>query len=410
MLFSCYYEWNAAYRNNAVIDSSVFDNIGNFTFSPVNRSIATAGASFTNANNINHVAIIPGKCFDLRIKVKDDLRQIYEQDFNLAVIKGNVTFARHYLNNNICLSGTPYEEAVIQVNTMSFRKRSYYMSVTILPCPPGFYHDKEDGVCKCDAETIKYAYTGITKCHTTTFQAVINPDYWAGFVGKKLLTAPCPLGFCKIVHTLPLSRSPEKLNKLMCVNHRKGILCGQCQSNFSIYYHSPKFTCGKSDYCSLGIVFYLFSEVLPLLFLFSVIIIFDIQLTVGVVNTLTLFAQLLNVLSVNGRGIIIFPPSLERVSDIYRVLYGIFNFDFFGIQHLSFCLWKGATVLDMLVVKYITIIIAIILVLLLVLWLHYCQCNKVCIVKKKVSSRDSVIHGLTAILIMSYSQCTKVSF
>ena len=409
-LLSCYFEWTASHENLSVltINSSIFENIGDFIFVPEHRSIATSGVHFINASNL--MGIIPGRCFQLGTKIEDELGHVYEQDFHLTVIQGNVSFARHYLNHNICLSGTPLEEAVIQVTTVDFQKRSHNINVTMSPCPPGFYHDVEERVCKCGAETTKHSYVGITQCYMTMFQAAIEPHYWGGYVNKKLLTATCPLGFCKNVQTLPISTSPEEINRVMCGDKRRGILCGQCENNLSVYYHSPRFTCGKSDNCSLGFLFYLFSEILPLLFLLTVIVFFDIQLTFGIANTLTLFAQLLNVISINGRGILVFPTSLERIADTYRVIYGLLNLDFFSIEPLSFCLWEGATVLDMLAVRYIAIVIAVIFVLLLVLFLRYCQCTKVCVVKKRVSSKNSVIHGLAAILILSYSQCTKVSF
>ena len=49
----------------------------------------------------------------------------------------------------------------------------------------------------------------------------------------------------------------------------------------------------------------------------------------------------------------------EFVRSIYQVIYGFFNLDFFSIEVLSFCLWRGATVLDIfseysfLVLKYV---------------------------------------------------------
>ena len=405
-LLPCYYEWNPVSSETPVINSSLFENIGNFTFSSEHGAIATAGAKFNGSSHVPPV--IPGKCFQYIIKAEDELGDVYEQDFNLAVIKGDINFDRHYLSKNICLSGNPEQEGVIQVSTMGFRKRSYYLDVNMTSCPPGFYFDADDKVCKCGAETVQHSYTGIERCSMTTFQAVINPSYWAGYVDGELLTAACPLGICQLVKRLPLSQ--DKLNDVMCGEFRTGILCGHCRDNLSVYYHSPKFTCGESDQCSLGFLFYLLSEVFPLMFLLTLIVVFDLQLTSGVANAFTLFAQLLNVLSLSGRGIIVFTRPLEILSDIYRVIYGVLNLDFFGVEPLSFCLWRGATVLEMLAIKYITTVIAVVFVLLLVLCLHYLQCRKVCIVKRKVSSKASVIHGLTAILVMSFSQCTKVSF
>ena len=408
-LLPCYFEWNTAVHNESLlIPNSVFDNIGKFTFTPVNRSIATAGVKFNSTNNTK--SVIPGQCFQFEVKMKDELGQESQQIFSMTVLQGNIELDRHNLNHNICISGTPDEKGVVQVETMGFRKYSYYINVTMLPCPPGFFYDESKAFCKCGVETEEHAYTGITKCNMKTFQAVIHPDYWAGYIHNKLHTAPCPLGFCKHVHKLPQTNDSNSLNKLICGERRRGILCGECQENLSIYYHSPKFTCGESDHCSLGVIFYVVSEIIPLLILFSIIILFDIRLTFGIANALTLFAQVLNVVSVNDRGIINFPSSMERVADSYRVIYGVFNFDFLGVERLAFCLWKDATVLDMLAFKYITIIVAVIFVFLLILSLNYCHCKRVCVIKKKMSSKESVIHGLTAILVMSYSQCTKVSF
>uniref|UniRef100_A0A1X7VCE8 Uncharacterized protein n=1 Tax=Amphimedon queenslandica TaxID=400682 RepID=A0A1X7VCE8_AMPQE len=88
------------------------------------------------------------------------------------------------------------------------------------------------------------------------------------------------------------------------------------------------------------------------------------------------------VVSVNGA--VEFQPTTIR--DIYIVIYNIFNLNFFDIDELSFCLWKGASTLDIISIK-----------------LKGKQCCK-------STSSYSVVQGLTAFLVISYFQCSHISF
>ena len=115
-------------------------------------------------------------------------------------------------------------------------------------------------------------------------------------------------------------------------------------------------------------------------------------------------------MSIDANGFIQLPSAVNKLSIGYKILYGLLNFEFFNIESLSFCLWKQATVLDILAFKYITTIFAFGLVMCLVFITHYCQCKNLCVLKKKFSARDSVIHGLSTFLVMCYAQCTKISF
>ncbi len=42
----------------------------------------------------------------------------------------------------------------------------------------------------------------------------------------------------------------------------------------------------------------------------------------------------------------------------YRLFYGVFNFEYFTLEGMSFCLWKDLQILDIIAFKYITLIIA----------------------------------------------------
>ena len=94
----------------------------------------------------------------------------------------------------------------------------------------------------------------------------------------------------------------------------------------------------------------------------------------------------------------------QSLLTVANSLYNILNLNFFNIDELSFCIWSGATTLDTLVMKYVSILFAISLVLLLV-YLQDC-----CFSKCRCGRRSSVVQGLTAFLVICYSQCTYVTF
>jgi len=84
--------------------------------------------------------------------------------------------------------------------------------------------------------------------------------------------------------------------------------------------------------------------------------------------------------------------------EVYQFAYRFFNLDFFGITPLSFCLWQGATTLDILAFKYITITYALLLVLLTVLFMKCFNLYHTCQTQLRIYPKDksSVIHGLSA--------------
>ena len=164
---------------------------------------------------------------------------------------------------------------------------------------------------------------------------------------------------------------------------------------------------GKSS-CSIGFVFYLLSELLPITGLFFTIIYFDISLTTGLAYNFFFMAQLLETMVVSVNGAVEFKPTIIR--SIYTVLYSTLNLEFFDIDELSFCLWKGASTLDIISIKYVSFIYAILLVLGFVYLFRHCTCG----LKGKRCCKNifsySVVQGLTAFLVISYFQCSRISF
>ena len=91
----------------------------------------------------------------------------------------------------------------------------------------------------------------------------------------------------------------------------------------------------------------------------------------------------------------------------YKVIYGFFNLIL--NQSHSVCMWQGATALDMLAFKYVTVLYALLLIVAVIWIMNKCggRClGKVCQI---TAIKISVVHGISTFLVICYAQCIKVS-
>ena len=404
--------------------------------------VSTVGARFSISKRNESQAVtadayklspFPGQVMDLQFTLQDDLNQPSYDLYHITVAKheGNsveIDPAYRYISDKkVKIYGTPGLKAKVQLSTLDFRTSQLSMDIIISPCPPGFilnpYADTSTYMsCVCLA---KYTtFLGIMYCNEREQTAVIKSGYWIGNersdyinVTHHLMSGHCPNSFCsynksnkhfKYTYTLPASTSYDKLDEYICGPERTGVLCGQCCNGYSVFFHSTTYKCLINFKCEYGWIFYILSEILPITAIFLVIVFFNIQLTAGAVNGFLFFVQFINIMQIDGNGNIDTNTAIESCSTVYRFIYGIFNLNFFPFDKLSFCLWKGATTLDVLAFSYVSVVYSLLLVIIMVISIRYfCFRCKACL--RNNSSQQSVVHGLTAFLVLCYAQCTKVS-
>ena len=387
--------------------------------------IATEGA-LLNFTQSTPLMVIPGKSHDHGVMVFDDLGLKVNTYFRVSINKGekSVNFDPEfstYVRNRIQLRGKPDHNATntfIQLQTVSPRKNYIRLEVKLLDCPPGFILNK-DLECICNAG----AYVALLKCDS--FQSYLLPGYWAGLIktssgpGSELATSPCI--FCNYNERasnssdILLPQSYFELSEAVCGKTRTGTGCGKCQENYTVYFHSPGFLCKPAEPagCKLGWLFYTLSELLPVTIVFITVLVLNINFTTGTVNGFILFSQLLDSLDINASGIIVLPDSVRHRLEVwtqgYQVIYGFFNMEFFNSESLSFCLWKGASALDMLAFRYFTILYILLLIMAVIWIMNRCGgkcCGKCC---RITTVRTSVIHGISTFLVVCYAQCVRIS-
>jgi predicted outer membrane repeat protein len=419
-LYPCFYSNDHRLASiNHTLNSNILDFIGDIHYDNSSTAFATNGRQFKIEDTPRLFGFIPGQLTSVSVHPLDEFYQSSEDRFALLVVfeNGLIKADREYtIKGRLRFFGRPGTNDVLNLILAAPRQIILSINVTMLSCPPGFYFDSISSACKCTALTEDLYYYGIVKCDVEKYRSFLLRGFWIGYVPssvqepENLYTAVCPLNFCRLNslsnYTSELPNNSSELNERVCAVNREGIVCGSCSKGYSPFFHSESFKCGPNKLCSVGIVFYLLSEVIPVVFLFTFIITFDFSFTSGNINGFIFYSQTLGLLSTSAK---IYDKHSNWFIMITRVFYDLFNLDYFSTSELSFCLWKGATVIDVLAFKYVTVTFAFGLVVLLILIMRHFKCTKLEELLK-IKERLSITKGLSAFLVICYAQCAKTSF
>ena len=329
-------------------------------------------------------------------------------------INSQITVAHSYEtihNNKLKVTGQSGETATLTLTERSNRRYYFKLGIKLEQCPP-LFKLSDDLFCICYSSKDMY-HLGSFRCEE--HNASIHVSYWVGYAEKDtstLLISFCP-SYCgdpkqgEYYYNLP--KNPLEMEATVCDSNRHGMLCGECRENHAVYFYARSFKCKRMEHCKWGPLHYLVSELLPVTILFLVVILFNISFTSGGINGFIFFAQMYDTivdLDV-GQSYIIRDSKLRRLRILPHMFYQFFNLIYFGFDEMSFCLWENANTLGILAFKYLTVVYALVLVMGTILAIRLCSAYG-CIRLRKL--KYSVIQGLSAFLVMAYSQCTEVSF
>ena len=285
-------------------------------------------------------------------------------------------------------------------------------------CQPGYVALEGQETCRCSADTKKNQYLGIRRCNHTSNESSLTHGYWAGYAKNEIgsenfRTSLCPNGYCMHYNgdEISLPQSPNELNDLICNDNRHGVICGQCKNGTSVHSRTQAtFLCKEEIHCNLGFLLFILSQIIPVTILFLIVILFDIQLTTGALNGFLFYAQIFDTVSLNADSFINFPKTTWRLLKALKFIMNIFNLDFFNLPALSFCLFKGANSLDVLLFDYVTVVYSLLLIVFTIVIMNL-KCNKLNRVLQKLKGKrvhlsQSIIHGLSGFLVMCYARTT----
>ena len=402
-----------------------FRGIGKFSFDNENNVCMSSGEvcegqfyisdekNFTFMEEGNGIKFIPGNKSELPLSTPG-----ITSELSLSKISSfDVTIEN---NSNIMIHTSQYKiideklkiysderkgRANITLTETSNRRYSLSLIAEIQNCPP--FYKLSDKKCVCyGSEDIFYVSMFI--CNGATLNSMLHVGYWVGNRSNgDLIYSNCPNGYCNQGNEtgsnitrqyLQLPNDISELDEFVCDSGRRGLLCGECKPNRTVYFYSRKFTCGTTEKCHLGTLLYLLTEILPVTIVFVLVTVFNISFTSGGLSGFILFAQLIDTIIDVGKH--------YQTNDFLEPIYRLFNLDFGG-NLIEYCLWEKANTMDILMLKYLTILYVLILVIatvLLIKTLSMCRCVRL----RKL--RYSVIQGFSTFLILSYSQCMELSF
>ena len=403
-----------------------FTSSGVFVFENTEPQLYSEGANF-NITGTLPFRIIPGQEHILEVELLDDLDRKVNTPIRASIFnerperlenKIEVDDAFSCVTGNVIrLQGKEKVEGNLLLQSITKRKTSILVNVTLLQCPPGFILDKNESECICDA----YYYVGITHCSDNDFHSYLEEGFWAGYVKNEvsnmseLATSLCPEGFCNYNgeliqnRSVKLPQSASEVDESVCGPERTGILCGKCKPGNTVYYNSPNYYCRKTRLCKVGWLFYILSELVPVTILFVVVLAFNISFTSGSINGFILFSQILDTFLIHGHGVIKTSEAIDIISWGYSIFYGFFSLNFFDIEPLSFCLLRNASVLDVLAFKFVTITYSFILIVGVIVFMRHCAPRMLGRHFKLSVINNSVIHGLSTFIIVCYAQCINTS-
>ena len=371
--------------------------------------------------------VAPGERINIHPVSVDDLQQpmlaVYQA--HLKSDSDDDVNANTYISDDyIQISGKPNTSFTLTLQTIGTRHVSSTRPSMLGNCPLGF--TLRNNKCICSASTGDNQLVGIPACNTTSFDVFLHTGYWAGCIeDDTLVTAFCPTGYCSyhnaIAGLVTIPKSCQKIDKSnVCISHRKGQLCGECEDGYTVLYHSENFKCGRCSYgAAVGLLIYIVAELIPLTLLFVTVMALKLNLTSGLVQSFILFAQTINL--INTFSFTAQPIEMTVLFRMFSFLIGFLNLEFFKLDRLSFCLWSEATVLDNLVFHYVTTVYTILLLAAIIFLFKYFSFDKKvakfkCCRKahdwivQKIPLTSPIVHSLSTFLILSYTQYTNTSF
>lgn len=259
------------------------------------------------------------------------------------------------------------------------------MHVTLLPCPPGF---SITGAlyCICAPPLLNRGL----HCNISEQTIERKGTIWVSITSPGnesnsfLVHDHCPFDYCNTSTMKIILSDPDQ----QCMYSHSGILCGQCKSDHSAVFGSSKCKICNNRWISLLAVF-----VVAGIVLISFLIFFNLTVSIGTINGLIFFA---NVVQVNNPTF--FPPAnVSPFLSIIRYALSLFiawlNLDL-GVE---LCFYDGMTTVDKVWLQFIFPLYIWVLVGIII----YAARRSIFVVKIIGSSPVSV---LATLFLLSYAK------
>ena len=179
-----------------------------------------------------------------------------------------------------------YSASLSVAQTLYYRTNPVYISISLLPCPPGFHIRSS----KCDCNKLLQQIPGV-QCFIQEQTIGRSGLIWVGVIdddngtnGPLAAYQYCPLNYCsKAASNVTLSESDSQ-----CWYNHSGTLCGGCQPGLSLALGSAQCLPCSNYYLALLIPFTLAGPALV-----GIIKLLDLTISQGTINGLVFYANII---------------------------------------------------------------------------------------------------------------------
>ena len=208
--------------------------------------------------------------------------------------------------------------------------------------------------------------------------------------------------------------------------NRTGILCGKCIDGYGLAVNSHTIECVNCTDPVGDTLKYVSAVYIPIVVMFLIITIFKIRLTIGAANAFIFYAQVISsTFSVDAGGQIplnlIAGKHTNSLLKAYRILYGIFNLDFFEKLIPPLCVGTELNALAVISLDYAVALAPLVMIVVVAIifrissyigdrccktWYPQSRASSRAqkfMAKKKRSLSESMLPAFSAFLLLSYT-------
>lgn len=402
----CWKGW-AYYTSGVPVDceSQIASDIGNITYS---------GGG--DAELRDRVQSFPGWNFDLPLAVWDDFHSnisdqtVFSSTSDISE-KVSIVYGETSVNGQ--------ENSTYHMMLESTGQRVWYADVYVdlQRCPPGYTF--KDDMCMCGGN-----YGGTVICNIKAKEVHLSKHLWMGLYNDSYYTIECPPKHCLSSgksRFITLPNSSDALSKEICTPNRKGFMCSECSEGYGPAVNSETFDCVNCTDINLtaNIAKYVASIYLPLVVLFTILIVFDVRLTTGPANSFILYCQVVSSatfgLDADGRITLQqFSTHYRKYDSAYKFPYGIFNLEFIENYIPSLCLSSSINTLMVLCLDYCVAILPLIMIIVVLTIIELkgrcCSVREISLAPKSYNFLQSKIRNIGAALLPAFASFLLLSY
>ena len=304
-------------------------------------------------------------------------------------------------------------------------------------CPFGYLYNSLVKMCTCND------VQNVIKCNSLAFTFEVLVGYCVGSEDTTdsnqslLVVARCPFTDLRNYIYSTYQSNDSNVSAAFCNQlHRKNALCRECISNHGISVYSDIFQCIECTftYPLKNLFTYLSIEIIPTSIFFLVILYFHIRITSGPANGFIFFAQMMvTPFEATFLRYLLnwFFFSLDNDDDyvakgMYQsviIPYSVWNLDFYRIIGKDICLSQALGPIDVLVLRYISILYPLFLLVLSyiiielqamnfrpVLWMLKILCFPCMRWRRVWKAKISILDAFATYVLLSYTKLMYTSF